>query len=129
MGAQGCRGLIVSIVDHASKLTRLAKVPSKHADVVTADNGKEFAEHLRIAKILKASYYFAHPFSPQERGLNEQINGLVRQYFPKGTSFESLTQKEMAFVMERLNNRPRKSLGFKTPNEIINFNKKIALII
>jgi len=100
----------------------------KFFKTITSDNGKEFAGHAKISKILKAKYYFAHPYSSHERGLNEQINGLVRQYVPKGSSMKHLNMKDMAFIMDRLNNRPRKSLGFKTPNEIINFNKNSHLL-
>ena len=85
---------------------------------MTSDNGKEFAQHEKIAHALNASFYFAQPYHSWERGLNEHTNGLIRQYFPKKTSFADLTQEEVDRVQILLNNRPRKSLGFKTPQEV-----------
>ena len=85
---------------------------------LTSDNGREFAHHESIARILKTSFYFAHPYCSWERGANENANGLVRQYFPKGTNFSSITQTELDRVMRRLNNRPRKCLDMKTPNQV-----------
>ena len=84
---------------------------------ITADNGKEFAQHERVAKRLACDFYFAHPYSPWERGINENTNGLIRQYIRKGTSMAHVTDNLLEFIMERLNNRPRKKLGFKTPKE------------
>lgn len=125
---------IVSMVDRKSRLTRLAKVPRKTADLVeyaivkkltplhvytcTFDNGKEFANHENMSRALGADMYFAHPYSSWERGTNENTNGLVRQYFPKGRDFQTITEKELAKVEARLNNRPRKCLGMKTPNQV-----------
>ena len=86
---------------------------------LTYDNGKEFALHEDIAKALNASGYFAHPYHSWERGLNENTNGLIRQYVPKGTSMDDLTQLEVNSIMDRLNNRPRKCLGFRTPNQVL----------
>jgi len=94
---------------------------------MTADNGKEFAEHKTMAKRLNADFYFAHPYSPWERGCNENMNGLIRQYFPKGMDFSSIIQSDEDFVMNRLNNRPRKRLGFRTPNDVFFGKQKIAL--
>ena len=85
---------------------------------ITSDNGKEFAEHQRISKQLTAKVYFAHPYHSWERGLNENTNGLIRQYFPKNTNFKTITIKSVQKVMDRLNNRPRKTLGYATPNEV-----------
>ena len=62
--------------------------------------------------------YFAHPYSSWERGLNENTNGLIRQYIPKGSSFDFISDEKIYFIMDRLNNRPRKSLGYRTPNEV-----------
>jgi len=130
------QGALVTIVERVSKFTLIKKVDSKHADgvtaatialltpysekasTITADNGKEFAGHQTIAKELDAQVYFAHPYSSWERGLNENTNGLIRQYFPKGTSFAEITDEQVEFVMHRLNNRPRKGLGYKTPHEV-----------
>ena len=86
---------------------------------ITTDNGKEFAMHREIAKELKTDFYFAHPYALWERGLNENTNGLIRQYFPKKSSFTELADKDMEQVMDQLNNRPRKTLRFRTPNEVL----------
>ena len=98
----------------------IAKVGVLHSRVetITFDNGLEFSEHERIAARLKAKIYFAHPYSSWERGINENTNGLIRQYFPKGTDFNKVTDEQIQFVMERLNNRPRKTRGGKSPNEL-----------
>lgn len=95
---------------------------------LTADNGKEFAFHDLIAISLSAKFYFAHPYSSWERGLNENTNGLIRQYIPKKTDFKTITQKKIDAIMEKLNNRPRKCLGFMTPNQIFfGINPTVAL--
>ena len=130
------RQALVTIVDRYSKLTLIKKVTHKRAELVTsaavellspvahwvhtitADNGKEFAEHKKIAKALDADVYFAHPYASWERGTNENTNGLIRQYFPKGTRFEEITDEQIMAVQEKLNRRPRKTLGFKTPYEV-----------
>jgi IS30 family transposase len=125
---------IVSLVERKSKLTRPAKVERNTADAVgreltaqlkslrvktvTSDNGREFAHHQQIARQLGADFYFAHPYSSWERGVNENTNGLVRQYFPKKSDFSKITDRQISTVVERLNNRPRKTLGYKTPNEV-----------
>jgi len=130
------KGGLVTIVDRKSKLTLIAQVDRKQSILVkeatlmllnplksishtiTADNGKEFASHEDVASSLKLSYFFAHPYSSWERGLNENTNGLIRQYFPKGTNFQKVTQMEVEKVAEKLNNRPRKTLNYKTPKEV-----------
>ena len=84
---------------------------------ITSDNGKEFAEHKAIAKSLAVDYYFAHPYHSWERGANENMNGLIRQYLPKGTSFDSLDDNEIKRIRDKLNHRPRKKLGYLTPIE------------
>ena len=96
---------------------------------ITADNGKEFARHQEIAKQLNVNFYFAKPYHSWERGANENTNGLIRQYFPKGSSFENITHQQVADVQGKLNNRPRKKLGYFSPNEFykINFlNNEVA---
>ena len=85
---------------------------------LTFDNGKEFARHIGIAKALGAKSYFAHPYSPWERGTNENTNGLIREYLPKGSSFSDLRQEKLDAIVARLNDRPRKCLGYKTPREV-----------
>lgn len=132
------KGAIVTIVDRASKYAYLTLVPQATAENIravmsqrlnllsqksliqtyTADNGKEFASHEKIVEDLGGAFYFAKPYHSWERGLNEHTNGLVRQYFPKGTDFTILTHEEVAEVERRLNNRPRKILNFKTPAKV-----------
>lgn len=128
------RQAIVSLVERKSKFVRLEKVTHHTAELVgqaireqlqplqvhtiTSDNGREFAQHQSIAQQLNADFYFAHPYASWERGLNENTNGLVRQYFPKKSDFSKITDRQLKKVVERLNNRPRKTLGYKTPNEV-----------
>jgi IS30 family transposase len=102
----------------ADKITREMKHLKSKIITFTFDNGKEFAAHETIAKELNADVYFAHPYSAWERGINENTNGLIRQYFPKGTDFKNVTQKQIQAVMDQLNNRPRKTKDFKAPIEI-----------
>ncbi|MSQ73930.1 MAG: IS30 family transposase [Betaproteobacteria bacterium] len=71
-----------------------------------------------MAKELDADFFFAHPYSSWQRGANENMNGLIRQFFPKKMHFDSITPKDIVFAMHRLNHRPRKCLGFKTPHEV-----------
>ena len=87
---------------------------------ITADNGKEFAKHQEIAKELEISFYFCKPYHSWERGANENTNGLIRQYIPKGTDFSGITDEFVSWVENKLNNRPRKRLGYLTPNEKFN---------
>jgi len=98
---------------------------------ITADNGKEFAEHEKIAKAIDIDFFFAKPYHSWERGANENLNGLVRQYFPKKTSFESITNQDVKYVQYKLNNRPRKKLGFLSPIEFLSLNlsnQKVAFV-
>lgn len=136
---------IVTIVERKTKYTLMKKVERKTALLVgealvkllktmvkvftiTSDNGKEFSDHINVAKKLKADFYFAHPYSSWERGLNENTNGLIRQYVPKGTDFRTLCEEEITHVMNALNNRPRKTLGYKTPNQLMfGINPPVAL--
>ena len=143
---KGHKQALVSLTERKSRLTLIAKVKHKSAELVsqsiqrllvplaskvftlTSDNGKEFARHQEIAKALRANFYFAHPYSSWERGLNENTNGLIRQYFPKKHDFTTITEKAISMVMNKLNNRPRKCLGFKTPNEVFfGIKLKVAL--
>jgi len=137
MIGKGHSGALVTIVERVTKLTVSTRVNSKSAadvteatiallkpleDVVhtiTADNGKEFAYHEQISKALSADVYFAHPYSSWERGLNENTNGLLRQYFPKSTDFKKVEQIEVRRALRRLNSRPRKDLNFKTPAQLM----------
>jgi len=139
------QGGILSLVERKSKLTRLHKLQSKGAgevkDVsvallaplvdrvhtITVDNGKEFCQHEQITAALQAPIYFAHPYASWERGLNENTNGLVRQYFPKKHDFARITNAEVQRVAELPNNRPRKTLGYRTPNEVFFKERSVAL--
>ena len=85
---------------------------------VRDDNGKEFSRHEKISTVLGADFYFAHPYSSWERGTNENTNGLIRQYLPKGMSFTGVNKEKCRFIMDRLNNRPRKCLGYRTPKQV-----------
>jgi IS30 family transposase len=90
---------------------------------LTMDNGNEFAQHKKVAKTLLAKVYFAHPYCAWERGANENTNGLLRQYFPKGTNFKTITQAKIRRAEDRLNDRPRKALEFRSPNDIFQHDK------
>lgn len=89
-----------------------------HVKTITLDNGLEFAGHEKISESLEADIYFAHPYASWERGINENTNGLIRQYFPKGTDFNEVTDEEINHVMDRLNNRPRATRGNRSPNDL-----------
>ena len=103
----------------------LAPIQDK-VHTLTSDHGKEFAEHELIAKTLQLKFYFAHPYAAWERGTNENTNGLLRQYFPKKSDFQTLSNKKIEHAMTRLNFRPRKSLRFKTPFEVF-YHTTVAL--
>ena len=143
---KGHKGALVTLVERKSRLVLITKVSSKNADGVkqailqwleplsdhvhtlTSDNGKEFARHESIAEALDAAFYFAHPYASWERGLSENTNGLIRQYFPKHRDFTTITDQEIQNAMNKLNNRPRKCLGMKTPNQVFfGINPPVAL--
>jgi len=88
---------------------------------ITSDRGREFACYLEAEDSLKIPFYFTRPHSPWQKGSVENMNGLVRQFFPKGTNFNEIDQDSVSRVMDLLNNRPRKVLGFKTPAEVLHF--------
>lgn len=94
---------------------------------ITVDNGKEFAWFNKISRELGVAVYFAHPYHAWERGTNENTNGLIRQYFPKNMNFATITEDDMNYVMHRLNTRPRKILGMKTPNQVFYGLENVAL--
>jgi IS30 family transposase len=137
--------VLVTMVERVSRYTLIALAATKEALVVgaaiidtmypqrdkvftmTYDNGKEFAQHAQIAERLDANAYFAHPYHSWERGLNENTNGLIRQYFPKGSSFANLTAADISAVQDKLNSRPRKCLDYATPNAIFIAPPPIAL--
>ncbi len=134
--SKGQQTAIVTLVERFSRKTLIGLVGTKQAGFVseqtirllinikefvftiTADNGSEFAHHEQIAAALEAEVYFAHPYHSWERGLNENTNGLIRQYIPKDKDFAELTESEIIDIQDRLNNRPRKCLSYATPNEI-----------
>jgi IS30 family transposase len=138
------QGALVTLVDRKSKLTLIGKVDRYTAEAVeqviislmellprrnytlTVDNGKEFASHESVVDALRIKVYFADPYSAWQRGLNENTNGLIRQYVPKGSDVRTLTDEQIQHIMDRLNNRPRKSLGFLTPNEVFYERKKLT---
>jgi len=104
----------VSLVERRSRYTLLGKVASKQAEevlaphkeyteTITADNGKEFAHHTAISQALDAAVYFAHPYHAWERGLNENTNGLIRQYVPKGTAVDSLSEEQVHHIRRGFN--------------------------
>ena len=138
------QGALVTLVDRKIKLTLLGKVDRSTAEAVeqtiitlmerlprrsytlTVDNGQEFSSHESIARRLEINVFFADPYRAWQRGLNENTNGLIRQYVPKGSDIRTLTAKQIKHIMDRLNNRPRKSLGFLTPNEVFYERKQLT---
>lgn len=142
------KGVLLTINDRCTGILWIRKLSSKEAEsladetikalmpfkglihTITADNGKEFACHERIAKELGVNVYFAHPYHSWERGANENTNGLIRQFFPKGSDIENLSIERILIVQDRLNDRPRKRLGYLSPNEKYKniINQKLALV-
>lgn len=132
---KGKKDVIITLVERLSKKVVISCVTSKkpgdiakevielllplkpYVLTITSDNGIEFAHHEKIGQELEASIYFAHPYHSWERGLNENTNGLIRQYILKGSCFAKVTTEEIARITERLNTRPRKLLGYMTPDE------------
>jgi len=128
---------LVTLTERNTRTTLVAKVEARKADqvadaiialltplkafvhTITFDNGKEFANHEVIAKALEADCYFADPYSSWQRGLNENTNGLLRQYFPKGKSLDEVTDQDVEFAVNRLNTRPRKCLDWQTPQQVL----------
>ena len=133
---KGRKSALLTMVERKTLYTIIVRLTGKRADLlaeaavrhmgeiqskvktITFDNGLEFSDHATIAKGLGADIYFAHPYASWERGINENTNGLIRQYFPKGTDFNEVTDAQVQWVMDRLNNRPRKTRGCKSPNEL-----------
>ena len=144
LGKQG-GPVLVTMVERKSRYTLIAMSPTKDALQVSAallkamlphrdrvltqtyDNGKEFAHHALLADLLEAEAYFAHPYHAWERGLNENTNGLIRQYFPKGCDLKKVTQEDVLGVQNKLNSRPRKCLDYRTPHEVYYESIPIAL--
>lgn len=127
---------LVTLNERKSRYTLIGKVARKTAQSVsdtmislltpfadcvhtlTTDNGKEFTQHERIAESLDAKFFFAHPYCSWERGANENMNGLIRQFFPKKMHFDSINEADIAQAMHSLNHRPRKCLNYQTPHEV-----------
>ena len=132
---KGCQSALLTLVERKTRYTRIVRLAGKRAELlaraalgcmrdiadqvktITFDNGLEFAEHEQIAFGLDADVYFAHPYAAWERGVNENTNGLIRQYFPKGTDFNEVTDEQVQLVMDQLNNRPGATLNHRSPNE------------
>ena len=130
------QGAILTINDRATGMVKIELLEGKTAEevaaavlgtlkgwksflhTITTDNGREFAWHEKIAKKLNIDYFFARPYHSWERGANENFNGLLRQYFPKGSDFSLITKEELKKVEKKLNNRPRKRFGFLSPIEV-----------
>jgi IS30 family transposase len=130
------KGAILTMVERKSLFTLMSQVEKKNSTniskqminlmapykqlvlTITTDNGTEFAQHKRVANKLEADCYFAHPYTSWERGLNENTNGLIRQYIPKKAKFDNILLPEILTINHKLNTRPRKSLGFKTPMQV-----------
>ena len=130
-------GALVTIVERVTRLTLSAQVENRTAEAVaeatirllkpykgqvhtiTADNGKEFSQHEKISEALSSQFYFANPYSSWERGLNENTNGLLRQYFPKNVDLKTVTQQAVDEAVSKLNSRPRECLMFKTPEQMM----------
>lgn len=110
----------------AKAIVKALKPYKKHLHTITSDNGKEFSDHQYISGKLGIEFYFAEPYSSWQRGANENLNGLIRQYFPKKTSFEDLSWREVKKVENELNKRPRKRILYKTPEEEFNLSTKVA---
>jgi len=112
---------------HIAKLIVAAlRGEKKRIHTITSDNGCEFAEHEYVSKKLGIIFYFADPYSSWQRGSNENLNGLIRQYFPKKTNFESVSKEAVKRVENQLNKRPRKRFDFRTPIEEFNLSTKVA---
>ena len=128
---RGNRSSLVSLLERRSRYLRLLHPENRSAEAtaeaiigalrtevvetVTVDNGKEFSQHQRIAKELGVSVYFADPYSSWQCGSNEHVNGMVRRHYSKGTDFTRVSDTELKIIEDRLNNRPRKLLGYATP--------------
>ena len=139
---------VVTIVDRKSRLTLMGKAKDKSAATIntvmtsllerlpqclrrttTLDNGTEFSGFKQLEQNLSMAIYFAHPYSPWERGTNEQTNGLLRMFLPKGTDFRYVSKVQLARIETMLNNRPRKCLNYRTPAEVFKPPPGVALRI
>ena len=127
--------ILVPLVNKDAEFVRKAfaremkKLPAQMKLSLTYDQGKEMAQHKLFTKDTRIQVYFAHPGSPWERGTNENTNGLIRQFFPKGTDFTHVSRKDVKHVQDLLNGRPRRALDYRKPYEVFNelINKNVAL--
>ena len=141
------QGFIATLAERKSLLVSMRKTDSKNAPEValavtdalldfppswlktlTIDNGTEFAGHETIAQAVPVTIYFAAPYAAYQRGTNENTNGLIRRFLPKGTDFRSVTQPQLDRIAEQLNNRPRKKLAYQTPNEVFREQRALATV-
>ena len=143
------KSALVTINDRKSGMLRMKKVDVKetkevcnviielledwqpYIKTITAENGSEFAQHHRVSETTGIEFFFARPYHAWERGANENLNGLIRQYFPKRTDFKTVTNQQIQDVEKKLNNRPRKRFNFKTPQQVMDnllFNNQVAFI-
>lgn len=111
---------------NAAAISAFACIPKRLRHTLTVDNGKEFTRFKELQIAIKTSVYFAEPYRSCQRAINENTNGLLRQFLPKKTSFEGLTQEQLDIYIDKLNNRPRKKLGYRTPAEVFH-NLPVAL--
>ncbi len=105
----------------------MGDLPAQLRRTLTVDNGKEFADFATLQKKLKVKVYFANPHAPWERGVNENTNGLLREFFPKGSDFSRISRSQVARAQRMLNNRPRKCLNYRSPAEVLNALPGVAL--
>lgn len=131
------KGVLLTINDRSTRVLQMKKIESKDAEIfkdatiellekwklilktITSDNGKEFAKHQSAASALEIDYYFANPYCNWERAANKNLNGLVRQYFPKGSNFSLITSEQIEMVVEKLNDRLPKRYQYNSPNEVM----------
>lgn len=140
---KGHKGVLVTLVDRKTRETKIKALPNRKAKLVTQtcidllrheqplsitfDNGKEFAGHQDIAKSLRTDIFFAKPYRSWERGTNENTNGLIRQFLPKSSALDNISDEEIKAIEDNLNSRPRKVLGYLTPHEVKSRNQVVAL--
>jgi len=145
MVSKKSKDVLVTLIDRKSRFTIILKstdstTKNVYSKVITycnkneiivksiiADNGQEFAGYKEAIRKRECDFFFCHPYCPQERGTNENTNGLIRQYFPKGCSFEDAIHKEVLRIQNKLSNRPRKCLGYKTPKQV--FEKATSVVL
>ena len=113
-----CSAPVMPTASPRPAIDQLRRLPPHWTKTITFDNGSEFAHHEHIAQALGLDTYFANPYAAYERGTNENTNGLLRQYLPKNTNFREIAESQLQSYVRQLNNRPRKKLGYRTPNEV-----------